>query len=203
MQPADLYINFVLHAVYGRLAEADCLMRLHGAAIRDVADALRERHPIDERPLYRGMLLDPDLGLGTHFPFVSWSEDRDVARWFGDPRSYISEPFRAYHPEAQGYMLAIDAPRSRVLFHYTWAEVFGAPLGFLAYLHPSMGREGSRQIEWSIATQREVITEPIDGLEAVPLDPVPDTAISELDRKLCPPWIDLSAALERPHHGDA
>lgn len=201
--PIDYYANFVLHAVYGRLGEADYLMRLAGDQIREVADQLEANHPITKRPLYRGVLLDPTLGLGTHYPFVSWSEDREVARWFADPRSYISEPFLAYHPEARGYMLSIEAPRSRVLFHHAWADAFFAPLGFLAYLHPLMGAEGQRQIEWSLKTQREVITEPIEGLEAAPLDVVSDAAIAMLDRKLSPPWIDLQVAPEGHACGDA
>ena len=37
-------------------------------------------------------------------------------------------------------------------------------LAALALMHPLMGAEGRRQIEWSLRTQQEVITAPIEGL---------------------------------------
>ena len=97
----DLYVNFVLHAILGRLAEADTLMRLAGPQIRTVADNLSRARLIETKPLYRGLLLDPDLPFMTDpkLTFLSWSEDRDVAVWFACPRSVVSEPLMQQNPK--------------------------------------------------------------------------------------------------------
>jgi hypothetical protein len=188
----NLYINWALNAVYGRLADADAIMRVASDAIVRVAAVLRKRIPIAAAPLYRGMLLDPTRPPdNASYTFVSWSEDVDVARWFGHPDAYISEPFREMFPEARGYVFTLDAgarSRATVLFHYSWAKAFDG-LSRLALVHPFMGAEGERQIEWSLRTQREVITAPLPTLPAaLPVDDVPGALITELDRRLAPPW---------------
>jgi hypothetical protein len=187
------YVNWTLYAIYGRLAEADQIMRLGLAGIRRVAAMLHKRHPIPATPIYRGMLLDPERPLQADpaFSFLSWSDDVDVARWFGSLDAYISEPFRVHCPEAQGYVLTMQRPAA-VLWHYSWADVWGAPLPWMALRHPHIGAEGSRQIAWSLRTQREVITEPLTTLPpAQPVETVPGTPIPELDRRLSPPWVAL------------
>lgn len=187
----NFYINWALNAVYGRLAEADAIMHTALDGIRKVAATLRERHPIAPMPLHRGVLLDPSRPFQTDptFSFVSWSESLDVARWFGSTDSYISEPFRMFHPEARGYVLTLDRPAS-VLFHYSWVNVFGVPLDEMALLHPHMQREGQRQIAWSLRTQREVITEPLATLPTpAPVESMAGAPVPELDRQLSPPWI--------------
>ena len=186
----NYYINWVLNAVYGRLAEADTIMSVASASVHRIAAMLQSRWPVETKPLYRGMLLDPQRKLDADptFSFVSWSEDRDVARWFGHPDAFISEPFKEFYPEARGYVLTLERPVS-VLFHYSWAGVFGTPLDRMALLHPHMGAEGQRQIAWSLATQREVITASLPTLPAAqPIEDVPGALIHELDRRLSPPW---------------
>lgn len=185
----NAYINWTLYMVLGGLREADSLMRSHRAGIRRVADELSRRHPIAARPIYRGVLVNPALGIGTEYLSVSWSEDRDVARWFGSPESFISEPFRQMFPEARGYVLTLPAPTSRVLFHHTWARAFANPLEALALRHPHMGVEGARQIQWSLRTQQEVITEPVPALpEGQPIETVDGPSVAVLDERLAPPW---------------
>jgi hypothetical protein len=186
----NLYINWALHAVYGRLGEADTILRHARSGIRQVAAFLHKRHPIKPATLYRGMLLDPSRPLdNASYTFVSWSEDVDVARWFGHPGTFISEPFREMFPEARGYVLTLQQPAD-VLFHHSWANAFGMPFDQMALLHPLMGREGQRQIAWSLATQREVITAPLATLPAaLPVDTVPGATVPELDARLSPPWV--------------
>jgi hypothetical protein len=188
----NLYINWVLYAVYGLMAEADALQRMHGAAIAAVADELQRRHPIAPAPLYRGILLAaPDtLRPEPNLQFLSWSEDRDVARWFGSPESYISAPFAAYAPEARGYALLLERPTTRVLFHHSWRCAFGMPLERLALVHPLLGHEGARQVAWSLDTQHEVITEPLATLPTpLPIGELAGAPIDELDGRLSPPWV--------------
>lgn len=196
MDAGSLYINFVMHAVVGKLGEADIIYRNAKDAIHHCANALARYAPIVPKPIYRGVLVDPDLDFKADpaFTFMSWSEDRDVARWFASPNSYISRPFleHVWPSIPRGLLLTLEAPRSRVLFHHSWANLIAHPrtLGQLAMRHPFMGAEGMRQIDWSISTQQEVITAPVDPLpEALPIESVEGVSVDELDLKLTPSWL--------------
>ena len=149
MTSLDLYLNFALHSILGYLGQADTLMRVAGDAIRSVADHFATQYPIAKRPLYRGMLLDPDTTYTSDpkLTFLSWSEDRDVALWFACSRSAVSEPLAATNPKLRGYLVELPAPTSRVLFHHEWANDLLSGLATLALAHPLMGAEGRRQIE--------------------------------------------------------
>ena len=191
MTDVDLYLNFVLHAILGRLGEADALMRIAGDEIRAIADRLAAQHPNEPKRLYRGMLLDPDktFAADPKSTFLSWSEDRDVARWFACPRSVVSEPLAATNPRMCGYLVELPAPTSRVLFHHEWFSNVIGTLATLALEHPLMGAEGCRQSAWSLRTQREVITAPIDGLLPNRTADLDAEALAVLERRLSPPWI--------------
>lgn len=198
MDPVSVYINWIMFAIYGRMADADALRRMHGDAIDAVAGFLARKFPIPSTPLYRGMLLDP---AGTVRPepnltFLSWSLDRDVARWFASPGSYISEPFVERYPEVCGFVMTLAHP-ARVLWHPSWRDAFSEnPLEQLALQHPSIREQGARQIAWSLDTQAEVITAtfPLDELPArVPVDDVPGATVSDLDQRLTPSWVNVGA----------
>lgn len=193
MTDLDLYLNFVLHAVLGRLGEADALMRMAGEAVRSVADRLAARQPLDVKPLYRGMLLDPDrpYAADPKLTFVSWSEDRDVALWFACPRSAVSEPLAATNPKLRGHLVDLPAPRAPVLFHHAWTHVLGGAraLAELAIAHPLMRQEGCRQIAWSLQTQKEVITAPVADLVPARAPDLDADALGVLERRLSPPWV--------------
>jgi hypothetical protein len=198
MTGVNLYVNFVMYAIYGKLDEADALMRIAQDPIRHVADRLAELHPIELSPLHRGMLLEPGrlFTLDPKLMFLSWSEDRDVARWFACPRSVVSEPLARQNPKLRGHVIEITAPRSRVLFHHTWASLFGG-LAPLALAHPLMGVEGRRQIAWSLRTQREVITEPACDLQPEPVADLDAGALEALERRLSPPWVIAEEGIRR------
>ena len=187
----NMWINFALYSVLGKLAEADQIMQVHGEQVRSVAKFLAKECPIEPTPLYRGMLLDPQrpYTIDPAFTFVSWSEDRDVAAWFADRRSSISEPFALFHPEARGYIAELPAPRSQVLFHYSWAERAFNDLAGLAKLHPHMGANGAKQIEWALRTQKEVITMPCQ-IEPRPYVEMACDEFEALAKRLDPPWLD-------------
>lgn len=183
MSPVSLYVNFVLHAVLGRLAEADALMRTFGPAVRDVAAALRARYPFEVKPLHRGIVLDGAFDA-TGREFVSWSEDPDVAGWFADPRSAMNTYVMAARPQSAGYVLTAPPSMEGVLFHHSWARLQDFPS--LALQHPYMGVEGARQIAWSLRTQHEVITDPLEHW------PELRPFVAErppLDARLAPPWL--------------
>jgi hypothetical protein len=186
------YVSFVLYAIYGKLTEADAIMRAIGEPIRAIAAQIAEDRPIEVRPLYRGLLLDPakPFELDPRLTFLSWSEDRGVAEWFACPRSVISEPLAAINPKLRSHLVELAAPRSQVLFHYTWADVFGKDvLARLALAHPLLGAEGHRQIAWALSTQCEVITEPVPGLDPKPITDLDAAALTALEQRLSPPWV--------------
>lgn len=193
-----LYINFALHAVYGRLGEADTIMHFAGDTVRRVADQIAAEIPVEPTVLYRGLLLDPAVAFTADpkLTFLSWSEDRDVALWFACPRSAVSEPLAQSNPKLRSYVTTIARPRSRVLFHHTWAAVFGG-LAPLAIAHPLMGEEGRRQIEWSLHTQREVITEPVTDLQPERVADLDPETLEALERRLSPPWVIAAEGVRR------
>lgn len=177
----NVYINWALYAVLGMMGEADGMMgRFPGVVARVAA----RRRPIPTKTLYRGMLLDPAVPLEVCplRTFVSWSEDPDVAHWFGSPESVISRPLAATNPRLRG--VVIETAPSRVLFHHSWARGWEQ----LALLHPDMGEWGSRQIAWSLLTQHEVITAPIALPAPTPIENVRTLSVADLDGKLTPPW---------------
>ena len=187
----NFYINFVLHVIYGRMGEADQMMRVAGGNICRIADELAKRFPLAEKPIYRGVIVEPAATLAAHpqYTFVSWSEDLDVARWFGCPRSVISQPLSMMRDIITGHVATLPAPRSRVLFHHSWARVFGGiSLDQFALRHPLMGREGQRQIAWALQTQQEVITEPVAEIPLAPCE-VDDDELADLEARLAPPWL--------------
>jgi hypothetical protein len=186
----NLYINFVLNAILGKLAEADAIMRLKPGAIEGVAAFLVHKYPIERKPLYRGVLLDPQkpYELDPRLTFMSWSEDHDVAAWFASPTSIISEDAFENNPRLHGFMITLESHKQceRVLWHHSWSPLFHDPsLDQLALIHPFMGIEGQRQVAWSLRTQREVITAPVFRAP----EAFYASNVDELDLKFAPPWI--------------
>lgn len=194
----NLYVNFALNAIYGKLGEADTIMRFAGNAVRRVADEIAVACPIDPLPIHRGMLLDPaePFRVDPQLTFLSWSEDRDVALWFACPRSVVSEPLAQKNPKLRGYVAELTTPRSRVLFHHSWASALGG-LACFARVHPLMGEEGKRQIEWSLRTQREVITDPVADLAPERVADLDSTTLETLERRLSPPWVIAEEGVRR------
>lgn len=163
----NLYINFVLNAVLGRLAEADAMMSQFGQAIRRIAHVLVKQHPFERRPLHRGLLLEGAMAPDGHHPsfdasgrmFTSWSEDPDAAEWFADPRSVINEYIAMCHPRATGHLMTLeDRGDLAVLWHHSWSRL--EDWARFASMHPQMGPEGARQLDWAMRTQVEVVTDP-------------------------------------------
>lgn len=188
MTDFDFYLNFVLFAVGGKMSEADAMMRTFTAPIQRAADQLCARHPFEVKPIYRGMLLDPAVAFtpDPRLTFQSWTEDRGVAEWFASTDALISEPLAESNPRLRGFVAELPAPRARVLFHHSWAALVDFPA--LAFMHPQLGPDIAPQVEWSLATQHEVITEPVAGLLPLACD-IDRARVAELDKRLGPPWL--------------
>lgn len=199
----SFYINFVLHAILGKLAEADGLLETYGSEIRHVARALNQAVPFERKPLHRGLLLvRGEFEFAEHGEgrtFTSWSENQLVARWFADPLSSMNSYMLTARPSARGYTLTLAGEQPLVLFHHSWRKLQDLPS--LALQHPYMGIEGARQIAWALETQAEVITDPPSKWpelreNALGYDPI-------LDRQLSPPWIPLAERRTRALEGFA
>lgn len=136
----NVYLNFVILAVTGRMGEADALMRSHRDAIRRMATWMgrgapgaggdhHELRAASERAyretLWRGLLLEPGVVRGVSegakqgevevdrgVEFVSFSLDRDVACWFADPRASVSGAVMQVRPTSQGWIAEFSGPRS-------------------------------------------------------------------------------------------
>ena len=54
----NVYVNFALHAIYGKRGVADMIMRFAGDAVRRGADEIATECPIDPDLICRGMLLE-------------------------------------------------------------------------------------------------------------------------------------------------
>lgn len=196
--PSDVnvYLNWVIYAVLGRMAEADELLRLYGASVRRMAAWLHWRRPLTLGRLYRGMLLVPGEPVvpDPRLMFVSWTEALDVARWFAMTTSTISEPLVASNPALRGYVLTLDGVTpEQVLWHHSWRRAFGIPLPTMAAAHPYVGDDGALQVAHSLATQHEVILAPPASFPAPePVEAFPGVDAIELDRQLVPPHCWLS-----------
>lgn len=194
----QLYVNFAAHAILGKLGEADQIMRAYGDSVRRVADALEREYPAPWAPLYRGLMLDPatPFALDPKLTYLSWSEDHEVALWFACPRSAINLDLAAMKPDLRGYVAQLPAPQARVLFHHGWAEALGG-LAWFALIHPLMGPSGKEQIEWSLKTQREVITEPVANLVPERAPDLDGDVLEALEHRLSPPWVIETEGIRR------
>jgi hypothetical protein len=191
----NYYANWVLHAVLGRLSEADGLMKQYGKPIRSMAKKLVKHLGVPKRPIYRGMVLDPGQAAGgeltadPEYTFVSWSEDKDVACWFADRDSTMSGFVRTLRPQIEGWIAESWPDPKRVLFHWSWAPRFPGPSGGtpiplwrLAELHKNLI---PAQVAWAMQTRKEVILRQ-DGK---PLKVKPHADMG------CPPTAELDGRL--------
>lgn len=194
----NVYITFVLYAVFGRIPQADTVMRKHGASVRKVAAWLRRQHEPQLKTLFRGILLEPEevkdgtVDRNPAFTFVSLSEDMEVACWFADRTSEISGAVAAARPRTRGYLIELrDPPLKDVLFHHSWGPLLPMPEGYVdlrlaAARHPEI-REEAGQVAWNLATQQEVLT--TNRRESYPVTPYEDTDCpppGSLDDRLSP-----------------
>lgn len=188
----NLYLNWVLYAVFGRMAEADEILREHRAEIYMAAALFRRRYNLPaELKLYRGVIVDPALvSSGTLAPdlrltYVSFSEDVRVARWFADPQSAVSTAVAAMFPQRRGYLIE-HAPRpEEVLFHWSWGS--NLKLVHAAMMHPHID---VAQFAWNLSRQREVIVAPV--LDPFPVQPFVRVAEDDaLDAWLLPPTFHI------------
>jgi len=204
----NIYITFLLYAIYGRMREADAVGRRHRASIAATASWLRAAYPISPTEVYRGLLLEPEdlhgrpghwlvAAYQPNLTFVSTSEEEDVACWFATPESAISGAVSQARPRTEGYIARFVPALKSILWHYTWRElpvVPGRPplpLVEAALVHPDIA--DVQQFAWNLLTQKEVILKPFapgDELEVTPLADAGCPPAEQLDAELLPPWLE-------------
>ena len=200
MTPHDVnaYLTWLIAAIMGRLQEADGIASQHGASIYRVAAALQKSNRQPLRRLYRGILLepheikvggvvDPQMGVQS----VSFTEDRDVACYFGLPDTIMSGFVKQQRPLVEGYLAEHMPQRSEILWHYRWNPITvknrSIDVRTAARSHPLVA--DPFQFDFVFDTQKEVIVKPL--IAPLSVTPIADTCPDprELDRRFTPPHI--------------
>jgi len=215
---ANIYVNWVIYAVLGKLQEADAILRQHGASVERVAASMRRHAPPPAKPLYRGVVLThadaAPSALAPRPRVESWSfsEDIDCARWFACLDASISGAIvEAYGRAAlDGYLMTCEKAPAAVLFHHTWKRIpFGAGLSIdvraaaiCAERAGAIPETGACQFEWALRTQAEVITKPPQA--PIPFAPVGVLNARVLEERYGPPRIPWIAGTDVEHalHSD-
>jgi hypothetical protein len=181
----NVYLSWVTFAVLGDMSQADGIFSTYPTEVRRTARKLRAKLGVPDEPLYRGVLLEPELVSsgpvpahrpGEQISFSSWSTSRDVACYFADRGSVMAGAVMMLRPRVRGYVLKIDqAVKSKVLWHYSWADrlpspdgkhqtnlfnLVGPSLHILAraiHGQPQPPEYVAHQLAWNLRTQREVI----------------------------------------------
>jgi hypothetical protein len=191
------YAAFVQYFVLGRMNVSDRLYQQKGAVIERVAAFLRDRSPPKRTPLYRGWMAEPEKIvqgqiLTEHQIPLSFTRDRDVACFFADPKSMISDFIAQMRPRARGYVMTLTGwSPSDVLWSYEWDGKI--PSNFDAYMGMDLTAFGiggissqdNRAVGSNLKTQKELIMKPLSSAAKTTLVPLADAG--------CPPTRDLNA----------
>lgn len=190
------YLNWLPRALLGQLAEADSIMQTTGDSIAKTAEFLSMMIPTQKKVLWRGLILDPnthpELGI-TPRPeatFESWTEDIQVAKWFGSPDTIINIEMRKKYPDYKGYMSCTyidELPDFTVLWHHNWKKTLeacmkeacartGTKVKNIGDLVRATNRSKTqqerssyvKQTNWALCTQKEVILSPTTNRVAIP-----------------------------------
>lgn len=190
----NYWINWAILAVYGKMAEADHIMRNHGTKIEAGAAEMMLNVPVDINgmELYRGMVINDKFiraGVLPHIEtntFMSFTEELLVACYFANPESDISKYVAMQDPTAKGY-IATHHPRreGEILFHYWWAQEL--QLYKLAAMHPDVN--DPVQFRWYVNTQYEVITKPVAKLSLRSITEFNCKSVEELNDMYTPPHL--------------
>lgn len=126
---AQHYINFVCNALVASNTNVDKYYLANKASIDSFAKLMLEKHPVDRKPLFRGILLENQktsrLNPLNHVQFLSFSESLKVAQDFADINSSISFAMRLEYPNSEGYLITHTPSYNEILFHHSWVDLLG------------------------------------------------------------------------------
>lgn len=124
----NAYKQFIVAAILGQLGMADGLMQQYRSDIYSVAAHVQQIDPQPAKKLYRGLLIEPSFVRGNRptqderGEFASFTENRDVACWFGLSDSWIAEKLAQGRPNVVGWMAEHMPLSSEIIFHHHQAK---------------------------------------------------------------------------------
>jgi hypothetical protein len=124
------YGNFVLNALSGH--NPDVYYTRHQREIDAIAAALQNRlGPRTGTTIYRGIILDPSEvhnGVVKNVPeikYVSFTENKEVATAFADPKNPMAQFLMQLYPNKQGYLITkTNYDPKELLYHHSWSRLF-------------------------------------------------------------------------------
>lgn len=165
----NLYINFVIMAVLGKMAEADAIYEDHSVEIRRVAARLRAQYQLKvPEVLYRGILVKK-LPKGEYLPphprnevpWISTTEEYGVACYFADADSSVSPPEEMNFDLGKvGVIAEIPGEVDRVLWCHRIRMIplsDGTVLDLLALAQDALSQEHFMQFFHNATKQKEYI----------------------------------------------
>lgn len=146
------YIEFVKECLFGtNSSETDKMFNKNKNKILASAKIMRDKFPLDEKVLYRGLILNKRLSnILNPLPdakFISFTEDYDVALNFANINNDLAKYLVKSLSNPTGYTTAYVANPDEILFHYSWAELLGLDMYF------------NEEVMLMIQEQKEVILE--------------------------------------------
>lgn len=120
------YINFLCNALLGR--NPDQYFNQHKRDIIQAAKLIRYKIPTASGKAFRGIILGQDHCIDlkckplSHIRFVSFSENREIAKTFADTLHPMSMMMHLIRPKDQGYLIEYEYEACELLFHYTWID---------------------------------------------------------------------------------
>lgn len=188
----NLWINWAVYAIYGKMANADAIMKQHRAKIHAAARDLMAYAPIEPVEVYRGIVLNEKHtrngvlpSAGYPVTFISFSENPQVACFFGRTDTEMSAFLLKQDPHVKGYIATHLPRRGEVLFHHHWVDV--VPLIRAASMHPHI--EDIHQFAWYVKTQEEVILKPLPQVSIKPVEDFDCCSAEELNEMFTPPHL--------------
>lgn len=127
---ANIYKSWVLLYILGDREKSDGLLKNYNEIITFVSNELFKEFPIENKILYRGVLLPKEEDITEHriwkYDHVSFTENIKVAEAFASKSSQYGRLFISICPEVKdyiGYIITYNLmPEDNVLFSHTWKD---------------------------------------------------------------------------------
>lgn len=124
-QDLDVYFNWSCNQLAGDPVATDAYLRQNLEVVKKVAARLLRGYK--PQLLYRGVIMREsgltELQPSIDFTYLSFSEDKNVAKVFADPEHHMAVELRAVG-KCYGYMTEYTPKIEEILFHYVFLEMF-------------------------------------------------------------------------------
>lgn len=122
------YIMWLQKYIIGDRITSDWVLKNYRPYMVQCAKYLQQLNGVNERLVYRGVLLDPKETLETHnlwkFDHVSFTDDKNVAKAFADINSKYGFMIQATHPDYVGHLIRhkVTETDDFIWFDHTWKK---------------------------------------------------------------------------------